>query len=224
MAGTRDRINRLARQAEVVFLICLAASLICGSLLSRDYWIFGVIAAPALGLVVGVACHELGHMLCAALLLCPIRLISIGIGPLLWRGQIGEIQFQLRGVPVSGYVSCYPRSVIRMLPSLFFLLGGVLGNVGLSCLADVVIRARVMSDAALDGLGLIVLVQFFIIVLNLIPYWTTVDGLLVGTDGMQLLQLVAGPWRGPTQAGLLYAAALDRYGSADRARLRRASA
>jgi hypothetical protein len=80
-----------------------------------------------------------------------------------------------------------------------------------------------VSGPALDGLGLVVLVQYFIIVQNLVPYWATVDGLRVGSDGMQLLQLVAGPWRGPTSAGLLYAPMLDHYGGADLASLRRAS-
>jgi hypothetical protein len=224
MAVTRDRISRLARQAESVLLLSLAVVLICASVWTGDYWLLGIIASPALGLVAGLACHEFGHMLCAALLSLPIRLISIGIGPLLWRGRIGEIQFQLRATPLSGYVWCYPQPVVRMLPSLFFLLGGVLGNVALVGLVAVVVKAGVVSGPALDYLGLIVLVQYFIIFQNLVPYWTTVDDLRVGTDGMQLLQLVAGPWRGPTQAGLLYAGMLDHYGRADRAPPRRASA
>jgi hypothetical protein len=224
MAVTRDRISRLARQAESVLLLSLAVVLICASVWTGDYWLLGIIASPALGLVAGLACHEFGHMLCAVLLSLPIRLISIGIGPLLWRGRIGEIQFQLRAMPLSGYVRCYPQLVVRMFPSLFFLLGGVLGNVALIGLVAVVVKAGVVSGAALDYLGLIVLVQYFIIFQNLVPYWTRVDGLRVGTDGMQLLQLVAGPWRGPTQAGLLYAAMLDHYGRVDRAPLRRASA
>ncbi len=68
------------------------------------------------------------------------------------------------------------------------------------------------------------LVQYFIIVLNLAPYWITVDGLRIGSDGLQFLQIVSGPWRGATQAGLLYAAILDRYGGANRAPPRRACA
>jgi hypothetical protein len=223
MAVTQDRISRLARQAESVLLLCLAVVLICASVLTRDYWLLGIIASPALGLVAGLACHEFGHMLFAVLLSLPIRLISIGIGPLLWRGRIGEIQFQMRALPLSGYVWCYPQSVVRMLPSLFFLLGGVLGNVALIGLVAVVVKAGIVSGPALDYLGLIVLVQYFIIFQNLVPYWTTVDGLRVGTDGMQILQLVAGPWRGPTQAGLLYAGMLDHYGWADRAPQRHAS-
>jgi hypothetical protein len=223
MTVTKDRIGRLARHAESVLFLCLAVALICASVLTRNYWLLGIIAAPALGLVAGVACHELGHVLCAVPLSLPIRLISIGIGPLLWRGRIGEIQLQLRAMSLSGYVSCYPQSVVRMLPLLFFLLGGVLGNVALIGLVAVIVKSGAVSELAVDCLGLIVLVQFFIIVLNLAPYWTTVDGHRVGSDGMQLLQLVAGPWRGPTQVGLLYAAMLARYGGADLAPLRRAS-
>jgi hypothetical protein len=224
MAVTQDRISRLSRQAESVLLLCLAVVLICAAVLTGDYWLLGIIASPVLGLVAGLACHEFGHMLCAVLLSLPIRLISIGLGPLLWRGRIGGIQFQLRAIPLAGYVRCYPQPVVRILPSLSVLLGGVLGNIALIGLVAAVVRAGGVSDPALDWLGLIVLVQYCIIVQNLAPYWTTVDGLRVGTDGMQLLQLVVGPWRGPTQAGLLYAAMLDHYGGADRAPLRRASA
>jgi hypothetical protein len=224
MAVTRNQISRLARRAETALFLCLAVALICAAVLDGDYWIFGISASLALGMVAGLACHELGHTLFAVLLSLPIRVISIGFGPVLWRGRIGETHFQLHAMPLSGYVGCYPQPVVRMLPSLLFLVGGVLGNVALVGLVGAVFKARVLSDAALDGLGLIVLVQYFIIVLSLAPYWTTVDGLRVGSDGMQLWQLVAGPWRGPTQVGLLYAAMLDRYGGADRAPLRRANA
>lgn len=223
MAMTSDRISRLARRAESVLFICLAVALICASVLTRDYWFIGIIVSPFLGLVAGIAFHELGHVLCAVLLSQPIRLISLGIGPLLWRGRIGEIEVQLRAVPLSGCVYCYPQAVVRMLPSLLALLGGALGNVALIWLVGTLVKAGVASELALDCIGLIVLVQYFIIVQNLVPYWTTVDGLRASSDGMQLLQLVAGPWCGPTQAGLYYAAMLDDYGGADQATLRRAN-
>jgi Zn-dependent protease len=219
-----NRIGRLARWVESVVLLCLAIALICASVLTGDYWILGIVASPILGSVAGLVCHEFGHMLCALLLSLPIRLISIGIGPLLWRGRVRDTQFELHAVPLSGYVSCYPQPVVRKVSGLFVLLGGVLGNVALIGLVAVVEKTSVVPDSGQDCLGLIVLVQYFIIVLNLVPSWTTVGGVRIGTDGLQLLQLLAGPWRGPTQAGLLYAAMLERYGGANRAPLRRTSA
>lgn len=222
MVAAQDRTGSLARWTMILILLCLAVALICASVLSRDYWILGIVVSSALGLVAGLACHEFGHMLCAVLLSLPVRLISIGIGPLLWGGRIGEARFELRAMPWSGCVQCYPQPVIRKISMLFFVLGGVLGNAALIGLVAVVDEAGVVRDPVRDYLGPIVFVQCYLIVQNLVPYWIRVGGVRIGTDGLQLLQLVAGPWRGPTQAGLLYAAMLDRYGGANRAPPRRA--
>jgi len=221
MTAAQDRTGSLALWAMIVVLVCLAVFVICGSVLTRDYWVLGFIAALALGLVAGIACHEFGHMLCALLLTLPIRLISIGVGPLLWRGQIGETQLELRAIPSGGCVQCYPQPVVRKFSTLFILFGGVLGNVALIGLVAAVKKAGVLPDAWGDYLGAVVLVQFLFIVQVLMPFSTTVDGTRVGSDGWQLLRLVVGPWRGPTQAGLLYAAMLESYG-ANQAPLRRA--
>jgi Peptidase family M50 len=224
MAAAQDRTSSPARWAEIVVLICLALVLIFASVSTGDYWLLFIIVSPFLGLVAGLACHEFGHMLCAVLLSVPIRLISIGIGPLLWRGRVGETQFELRAAPLSGFVRCYPQPFVRKISTLVLLLGGVLGNVALVGLVAVVDRPGVVPDPWQDYLGLIVLVQYFIIVQNLVPYCITVDGIRIGTDGLQLLLLAVGPWRGPTQAGLLYAAVLDCYGAANRPPPRHASA
>jgi hypothetical protein len=217
MAAAQDRAGSLALWVMIVVLVCLAVFVICGSVLTRDYWVLGFIAASALGLVAGIACHEFGHMLCAVLLSLPIRLISIGIGPLLWRGRIGETQFELHAIPSGGCVQCYPQPVVRKFSTLFILFGGVLGNVALIGVVAAVSKAGVLPNAWGDYLGVIVFVQFLLVAQNLVPFWTTVNGARIGSDGLQFLQIVLGPWRGPTQSGLLYAAILDRYGGANRA-------
>lgn len=96
MAAMQDRTGSGARWATIVVLFCLVVVLISASALTHDYWILGIFFSSALGLVAGVACHEFGHMSCAALLSLPIRVISIGSGPLLWRGRIGETRFEQR--------------------------------------------------------------------------------------------------------------------------------
>jgi hypothetical protein len=197
MAAARDRTDSLARWALIVGLLCVAVVLICASVLTHDYWVPAVFASSALGLEAGIACHEFGHMLCAVLLSLPVRLVSIGIGPLLWRDRIGETRFELHAVPWSGFVWCYPRPVIRRVSMLFFVLGGVLGNAALIGLVAAVDAAVVVPGR--DYLGPIVLAQCCLIVMNLAPSWTTADGIRIGSDGLQLLLLVAGPWRGPTQ-------------------------
>jgi hypothetical protein len=224
MAAAQDRTGSLALSVMIFVLFCLAVVTICGSVLTGDYWILGIFASLALGLVAGVACHEFGHMLCAVLLSLPIRLISIGIGPLLWRSRIGETQFELHAIPSGGCVQCYPQPLVRNVSTLFILLGGVLGNAALIGVVAAVSKAGVLPNAWGDYLGAIVFVQFLLIVQNLVPFWTTVNGVRIGSDGLQFLQIVLGPWRGPTQAGLIYAAILDRYGGANRAPPRRACA
>jgi hypothetical protein len=127
-------------------------------------------------------------------------------------------------VPASGFVWCYPQPIVRKISTLIVVLGGVLGNVALIGLVAVAAKMRGVSDLALDYLGMIILVQYAIIVLTLVPFWTTVDDVRIGTDGLQLLQVALGPWRGPSQVGLLYAAMLEHYGGGKRAPSRRASA
>jgi hypothetical protein len=217
VAAAPDRTDSLAGWALIAVLLGVAVVLICASVLTHGYWVPAVFVAAALGLAGGIACHEFGHMLCAVLLSLPVRLVSIGVGPLLWRGRIGETRFELHAVPLSGFVQCYPQPVIRRVSMLFFVLGGVVGNAALIGLVAAVDAADVVPHPWGGYLGLIVLAQYYLIVMNLAPYWTTLGGMRIGTDGLQLQLLLAGPWRGPTQEGLLYAAMLDRYGGADRA-------
>jgi hypothetical protein len=218
-AGSKNaalhRSGSLGRWPLIATLFYLAVVLICAVVLSEDYWILGVIFSLALGLVAGVVFHEFGHMACAALLSFPIRLVSIGRGPLLWCCRIGETQFELHAVPLSGCVLLYPQLVIRKFSSLLFLFGGVLGNAAVIALVAVVDEARLVL-AWRDYLGPIVLVQCYMIIANLVPFWTNVRGVRIGSDGLQLLLTALGPWRGPTQAGLIYAARLDGYGGAKR--------
>ena len=224
MAAAQDGTGSRARWAIIIVSFCLVAILIFASALTRQYWILGIFFSSALGLVAGIACHEFGHMLCAALLSLPIHVISIGSGPLLWRGRIGETRLELHAVPSSGCVRLYPQPVIRKFSALLCVLGGVLGNAALIGLVAVVDEARLVPPWGRDYLGPIVVIQCFLILENLVPFWTTVGGVRIGSDGFQLLQLAVGPYRGPTPAGLLYAAMLDRYGDANRVPPRRACA
>jgi Peptidase family M50 len=222
LAAADDRTDSLDGWILIVVSLCIAVVLICASVLTHDYWIPALFASSALGLAAGIVCHEFGHMLCAVLLSLPVRLVSIGCGPLLWRGRIGETRFELHAVPWSGLVRCYPQPVIRRLPMLFFVLGGVLGNAALIGVVAAVDAADVVPHPMRIYLGPIVLAQIYLIVTNLAPYWGTVGGIAIVTDGLLFLLLLAGPRSGPTQDGLLYAAMLDRYRGANRAAPRRA--
>src|SRR5205085_2712050 len=81
-----------------------------------------------LGTMHAVAAHEVGHLLCAVAGSIAVRLISIGVGPLLLRLRIGETWFELRLVAAAGFVSIYPLGIVSKFRQALFLLGGVLAN------------------------------------------------------------------------------------------------
>ena len=74
--------------------------------LDLPYSPWGLIAALA---VVTVG-HEAGHLLVARLLGVPIRLISLGVGPTLWRRLLGQdLEVVLRTVPIGVSVGVVGR-------------------------------------------------------------------------------------------------------------------
>ena len=200
MAAVHEAPDPLARWIVLVALLCLAIVLICIWVLTRDYWIPAILASSAIGLAAGIACHEFGHMLCAMLLCAPVQLVSVGIGPVLWCGRRGETRFELRVVPCAGFVRCYPEHIVNRLARLLFLLGGVLGNVVLIGLVTV-IHSAVALDAVHDYIGPIAFAQYYLIIVNLLPFWTMAGGVRTGSDGLQLLQLACGAMSGTSQQG-----------------------
>lgn len=191
MAAGHEPPDPLGRWIALIALLCLGIVLLCIWVLTRDYWIPALLASSAIGLAAGIACHEFGHMLCATLLSAQVQLVSVGIGPVLWCGRKGETRFELRAVPCAGFVRCYPPHIVNRLARLLFLLGGVLGNVVLIGLVTV-IRSAVVPDTAHDYVSPIAFVQYYLIFVNLVPFWTTVGGVRTGTDGLQILQLACG--------------------------------
>ena len=195
MAAMHEPTDPLARWIMSVALLCLAIVLICVWVLTRDFRIPALLASSAVGLAAGIACHELGHMLCAVLLSAPVQQVSIGIGPVLWHGRRGETRFELRAVPCAGFVQCYPLPVLNRLSRLLFLLGGVAGNGALIGLVTA-IHASLEDGPGHDYLGPIAFAQYYLIIVNLVPFWTTAGGVRTGTDGLQLLQLACGAMSG----------------------------
>jgi len=163
------------------------------------------------GLIVAVAVHEAGHLLAAIVASIPIRLLSVGVGPLLLRGRIGRAQLELRLLPLSGFVSPHYVTGLRKGPLLLFLLGGILGNLALICLLallDAVGAIQKLPQLVHDGLGPLVFAQLFLIVVNLIPFRVKVHGSRMASDGLQVLRL----FRSSRTTAIAYFAALDRYG------------
>jgi peptidase M50-like protein len=77
-----------------------------------DLWVDWLWADWAVWFCVGVALgfvwHEARHLLCATLGALPVRLMSVGVGPLLWRSHVGDVRFDLRLLPIGSMVASYP--------------------------------------------------------------------------------------------------------------------
>jgi len=171
------------------FWLYLGSVGIYGALVSTSHlpapppvvWIFA-------GLVVGVVFHEGGHALCAVVSNIPGRLVSIGVGPLLLHGRIGETQLEWRLLPLAGYVAPYPKfAADRRLAEAFFIIGGVLGNVFLIyIISSLGFAAAGDSHAVRDSLSAIVAAQVWFIMVSVYPEknWK------IYSDGWLLLQLL----------------------------------
>lgn len=161
------------------------------------------------GLTIGLAFHEAGHMLCARLGSLPVRLVSIGIGPVLLHSRIGEMTLEFRLVPAAGFVAIYPVAKVRSRWMLLFLVGGFIGNVAVIVLLAWLDKFTALPKAIRDYIGPVVFVQLFMIGINLFPFRTKVEG--YDSDGLQLWRLFRRLRAGAVDVDAVYAAMLSPY-------------
>jgi Peptidase family M50 len=202
--------GRLIPGTALVFVLGVAVLVIC-ELVARahDLLFVGLFLWFVVGRAIGTACHEVGHLLCAAIGSIPIHRMVVGHGPLLWRGRFGETWLELRLLPFGGHVAPYPAVNYRWCWRALFLSGGVLANVAVICLVAALRAAGVAPGKAGQFLGAIVFAQLYIIVRSLIPSW---DNRRVN-DGLLLLQLLRQSRDYPAEARAAYAMCLSGYGN-----------
>ena len=150
-----------------------------------------IMAGTVAGLVLGVLAHEAGHAAFAVLGALRIQRIMIGIGPVLLRKRIGAVDLELRAVPFSGFVKPVSYETASRLGVVLFTLGGVIGNVaviGVTALVHTLVPLSLLGQFAL--VYVVAAVQFLIIVSTLIPARHTMNGTPIGSDGLQLIQLL----------------------------------
>jgi Peptidase family M50 len=165
------------------------------------------------GYMIGVVCHELGHALCAAIASIPVRLIQIGVGPVLLRHRFGEMSLELRLLPLSGLVWPYPVANFCRWRSALFILGGALGNAAVIAVVAGLSAIDTVRSQPGDVSGVIIFSQVFIIVATLFPSRYTVGGIPVASDGLQIVELLSQPRDATTPAAIAYAAMLNDYGA-----------
>jgi hypothetical protein len=203
--------NKGSASNVVFYSLCLVAGLIYGRLAAVYHLPMPPLVWFIAGLAIGIAFHEAGHVLCALVARMPILLVSIGGGPLLLSGRLGGAKLEWRLLPFFGFVQCYPAFAYRKLSQAIFVLGGVLGNVTLVAIVAGLDFVGAVPPAARAPLTGIVIAQFLLILISLLPFTTSVGGTRIGTDGLQLLRLLWRPRNGSTEVARFYASQLARY-------------
>jgi hypothetical protein len=137
----------------------------------------------------------------------PIRLFSIGGGPVIMRFRLSQMEVVLRALPMFGIVYPYPPLVVAKGRLLFLYAGGALGNLAVLVLIVVLGSIDVLSESAGYDVGFIAIVQASMALGNLIPFRRRSQP----SDGLQILKLLRLPANAPTAAGQRYAAKRAYY-------------
>jgi hypothetical protein len=155
--------------------------------------------------------HEAGHFAFSAIGKISIKLVSVGVGPVVLRGRLGKTDLELRALPVAGFVSIVPYQNISKPWMVLCLLGGPLGNcalIGLVAWIDHV--SPTLPQYFRDGFGPVVFVSVIYIVVNLLPVRGMSNRHRVASDGLQIIQLLRG--RHSSDHYRAYVELLRRYG------------
>jgi Peptidase family M50 len=164
-----------------------------------------------IGLVIAIAVHEAGHLVCAWATGTPVRQMTVGAGPLLFRRRISETWFELRLLPTLGFVVNYPAAIVHRARIALFLLGGVLANAAVVVAIGVVTTRHAMPAWTDDVIGALVFTQLWLVLVNLMPFTVDIGQGRIASDGGQLLQLWLLTSGEPTAAGKVYAQMLAAY-------------
>ena len=159
------------------------------------------------GLVIAAIVHEAGHAVCCALAGLPIRLVSIGGGPVLARFHISNTQVVLRQAPIFGAVHLYPPLVVERGKLLFCTLGGFFGNLAAVVLIVTLGSEDLVPESLHIGAVFVAVMQLIVGVGNLIPIRAGEQT----SDGLDILRLLRLPPRALTAEGRRYAAWRARY-------------
>jgi len=69
------------------------------------------VLAFAVGIVLSIALHEVGHMVPAKLFKVKVTQFFVGFGNTLWSFRRGETEYGIKAIPLGGYVR-----LVGMLP------------------------------------------------------------------------------------------------------------
>ncbi len=170
--------------------------------------------------MIATIAHEAGHTICGVLAGAPIRLFSIGGGPVIARFRLSYMTVLLRALPIFGIVYPYPLLVVAKPKLLLFYAGGALGNLAVVILIAGLGALGALSEPAGYDAGLIAMVQLCLAIGNLIPFRRRGQP----SDGLQILTLLRVPANALTAAGQRYAARRAYYAGAKPSPIRQRAA
>lgn len=148
----------------------------------------GILIAVAAALLVAAIAHEMGHFLVARRLGIPVKRLTVGLGPVLWRKHLNaEMELVLRAVPAGMAVGVPVRrtadglAVRPIKHDVLMVAGGPAASMGLAL--GLFLVTRISSDPAVLQVWLVgtAVLSVLLALLNLIP--------IPGLDGGHLLML-----------------------------------
>ncbi len=139
-----------------------------------------------------VIVHEAGHLFAAKAAGGVPRRIVLGKGHELYRTKIFEIRLVINSSFLGGYAyASFDQQKFLKLRYAFFVLGGVLLNAVFALIfyAFFDLAFNNSKGEVLVAVPFTIFLANALMVLNFIPYYTTILGMRVPTDGLALLRL-----------------------------------
>jgi tetratricopeptide (TPR) repeat protein len=200
--GNPTRVSALQSPFAPLILVSSPAR----SIFDGDLGLIQIPISTLVGIFIATVAHEAGHAICAWLAGVPIRLVSIGRGPVIATVRLSHTQVILRRAPIAGWVQVYPPLIFERRKFLFFSLGGALGNLGVVVLIVLLGSNGLVPERVQIGAAFVAVTQI-VIMGNLIPYREGERA----SDGLNILQLLRLPAKALTAEGERYAARRARY-------------
>ena len=174
-----------------------------------------VIETPTLvwfivGLAIGILFHEAGHAVCGICTGHAIRRVVIGGGPLVLRVHFRGAKLELRPLPLGGHVIFRPPGRVRKLAAALVFVGGILGNLAFIAIIAALASVGAVTRDARAPLTTIVVAQFVLVAVSLLPYRLKVGYLRLNSDGLGLLTLLL-PRLERIETARIYASLVNRY-------------
>jgi tetratricopeptide (TPR) repeat protein len=137
-----------------------------------------------------VIIHETGHLMAAKAVGGRPRRIVLGNGHELYRTNIFNIRVVINSAFLGGHAyALFEEPRFLKLRYAAFILGGVLFNVACALLINLFFEIDFTYPMSNVAIPFAIFLANIMMVFNFIPYYTTIGGMKVPTDGLALLKL-----------------------------------